>query len=174
MNILAFGASSSRESINQQFAHYAAQQFEGDVNLIDLNDFDMPLFSVDREKEKGVSRKANDFLSIIESADLIVISVAEHNGNVTAAFKNVFDWVSRINVNLFQDKPMFLLSTSPGAFGGGNAMAIALARFPKHGAKILSHFSLPSFATNFDAGITDEVLKAAFLKTVEEVKKGLK
>ncbi len=123
MNILAFGASSSRESINQQFAHYAAQQFEGDVNLIDLNDFDMPLFSVDREKEKGVSRKANDFLSIIESADLIVISVAEHNGNVTAAFKNVFDWVSRINVNLFQDKPMFLLSTSPGAFGGGNAMA---------------------------------------------------
>ena len=50
MKILAFGASTSKSSINQQFALFAAHQFDGEVNMIDLNDYEMPVFSVDKEK----------------------------------------------------------------------------------------------------------------------------
>lgn len=170
MNILAFGASSSKQSINQQLAHYAAHFFDGHVNLIDLNDFEMPLFSVDRELENGIPEAAEHFLDIIEHSDLLVISMAEHNGNYTAAFKNLFDWASRSNVQVFQNKPLFLLSTSPGGYGGGNVMQIALTRFPKHGATILGHFSLPSFGNNFDNGITDEALQSQLEEVIRSVK----
>lgn len=170
MNILAFGASTSSTSINQQFAHWAAHQLDGIVNMIDLNDFEMPIYSIDRETNHGIPEEAEDFLEIIGQADLIVISMAEHNGNFTAAFKNIFDWASRANVNLFQNKPLFLLSTSPGGFGGGNSMQAALTRFPKHGATILAHFSLPSFNANFEQGITNDELKASFEEQLDLVK----
>ena len=49
MNILAFGASNSRHSINKRFAAWSAAQIHNaQVNLIDLNDFEMPLYSIDR------------------------------------------------------------------------------------------------------------------------------
>ncbi|MEO8255397.1 MAG: NAD(P)H-dependent oxidoreductase, partial [Flavobacterium sp.] len=52
MKITAFGGSNSKHSINKHFATYAASLFENaDVEVLDLNDFAMPLFSVDLEKE---------------------------------------------------------------------------------------------------------------------------
>jgi len=174
MNIIAFGASNSRHSINQQFAHYAAMQFGDEVTMIDLNDFEMPLFSVDREKEDGYPEEAHEFIDIIAGADLLVISMAEHNGAYTTAFKNIFDWTSRIEAKIFENKPLVLLSASPGGFGGGNVMQLALTRFPKHGANIIGHFSFPKFEENFDSDITDNDLKADFLKMVEASKKTLK
>ena len=91
--IIAFGASSSKTSINKQFAVYAANEFKGaTVEVLDLNDYEMPVFSVDKEKESGIPQLAHDFFSKIGSADLLVISFAEHNGSYSAAFKNIFDW----------------------------------------------------------------------------------
>ena len=55
--IIAFGASSSRNSINKQLATFAANQFKNtEVEILDLNDYEMPLFSVDKEKENGNNR----------------------------------------------------------------------------------------------------------------------
>lgn len=52
MNVLAFGTSNSKHSINKTLAYYAAQQIsEADVKLLDLNEFEMPIYSVDREQE---------------------------------------------------------------------------------------------------------------------------
>ena len=49
--ILAFAGSSSKTSINKQLATYAANQFENaSVEVIDLNDYEMPVISVDKEK----------------------------------------------------------------------------------------------------------------------------
>ena len=60
--ILAFGASSSRKSLNKRFASYAASLVpDAEVNLIDLNDYEMPLFSVDRERENGHPEEAKKF-----------------------------------------------------------------------------------------------------------------
>jgi chromate reductase len=173
MNILAFGASSSKKSINKQFVNYVAKQFENDsIELLDLNDFALPIFSVDYELEFGIPEDANRFYSKILNSDLIIISLAEHNGTYTAYFKNLFDWVSRIELKLFQGKKLFLVSTSPGARGGLGVMETALVRFPIHGAEILNHFSLPFFQKNFDdiKGIIDENLKSSFDKILKEVK----
>ena len=170
--IIAFGASSSKNSINKQFATYAAHQFKNvSVEILDLNDYEMPIFSVDKEKENGIHPLATDFYTKIGSADFVVISFAEHNGNFSAAFKNILDWASRINAKTFQEKEMLLLATSPGARGGSSVLDIATKRFPFQGGIIKGSFSLPSFNANFDPeiGITNEELKNQFLEIINSI-----
>ena len=168
MKILAFAGSSSSTSRNRELVKYVLKHFSGDyINLLDLKDFDMPVFSIDREKD-GYPDAAYNFLKAIEDCDVIICSLAEHNRSYSAAFKNVFDWASRINVKVFQDKPMLLLTTSPGGYGGGNVMATAHQFFPQFGADIRETFSLPKFIENFDVGNTE--ITSAELKTALDEK----
>lgn len=151
MKIIAFAGSPSKNSINKKLATYAAGLFENaEVEILDLNDYQMPLFSVDIEAEIGQHELAKVFLAKIESADFLVVSLAENNGNYSAAFKNVYDWCSRIIGKVFQGKPMLLMATSPGARGGATVLEIAKNAFPRYGADIKATFSLPSFDGNFD------------------------
>ncbi|MEJ5052411.1 NAD(P)H-dependent oxidoreductase [Chryseobacterium culicis] len=150
MKILAFAGSTSSTSINRELVKFVLKDFQDEeINLIDLNDFTMPVFSVDLEK-KGFPDEAHKFLKVIEECDVIICSLAEHNRSYSAAFKNVFDWSSRINVKVFQNKPMLLMSTSPGGYGGGNVMNTAKTFFPQFAADIKDTFSLPKFYENFD------------------------
>ena len=167
--IIAFGASSSKQSINKQLATFAANQFQNvSVEILDLNDYEMPIFSVDKEKENGIHPLAQEFYSKLGSADLIIISFAEHNGNYSSAFKNILDWTSRINAKTFQEKPMLLLATSPGARGGSSVLEIANKRFPFQGGIVKGSFSLPSFYENFDVinGIIHPEYKNQLLEIV--------
>ncbi|PZX94181.1 NADPH-dependent FMN reductase [Flavobacterium aquariorum] len=151
MKIIAFAGSPSKKSINKKLATYAAGLFENaQVEILDLNDYEMPLFSVDKEIIIGQHLLAKAFLEKIASADLLVISLAENNGNYSAAFKNTVDWCSRINGKIFQEKPMLLMATSPGARGGASVLEIAKNNFPRFSANIKAVFSLPSFDANFD------------------------
>lgn len=167
--IIAFGASSSKNSINRQLATFAANQFQNAfVEILDLNNYEMPIFSVDKEKENGIHPLAQEFYSKLGSADLIIISFAEHNGNYSTAFKNILDWSSRINAKTFQEKPMLLLATSPGARGGSSVLEIATKRFPFQGGIVKGSFSLPSFYENFDVvnGIIHPEYKNQLLEMV--------
>lgn len=151
MKIIAFGASPSKNSINKKLATYATSLFGNtEVEVLDLNNYQMPVFSVDVEVEIGQHELAKAFLAKIESADFLVVSLAENNGNYSAAFKNVFDWCSRITPKVFQEKPMLLLATSPGGRGGASVLEIAKNAFPRYGADIKATFSLPSFNANFN------------------------
>ncbi len=164
--ILAFGASTSKQSINHTLASYTARLFKSkaDITTINIIDFQASMYSIDQEKEHGIPAIIKKFYENIENADLIIISLAEHNGTYTAAFKNIMDWTSRYKSDFFYDKPLFLLSTSPGSRGGSNVMQAALSRFPIFGARIIDHFSLPFFDQNFnpDLGIVNSELAQIF------------
>jgi len=167
MKIVAFAGSNSSTSINKELVKYALSYFEGqEINLLDLNDFEMTIFSVDREK-KGIPNQAHQFRKAFKDADAIICSMAEHNRAYTAAFKNIFDWCSRVDMDIFAGKPMLLMSTSPGGFGGGNVMNLASSFFPKCGANVVATFSLPSFYKNFvDGKIVDVTLNDDLLQKV--------
>lgn len=168
--ILAFGASSSKNSINKKLANFTASQVQDvEVNLLDLNDFEMPIYSIDRENESGIHELAHKFKQHIIEADGIIISFAEHNGAYTAAFKNIYDWISRIESNVWRDKPMFLLATSPGGRGGKGVLELALSRYSFAHKGTIVHFSLPSFHQNFsdENGITDNDLTQDFKKQLQ-------
>lgn len=170
--LLAFGASNSSDSINKQLAKYAASLFRNvDIDLLDLNDFEMPIYSKDREKSGGIPQLAHDFYNKIGEADLVVISFAENNGNYTTAFKNILDWMSRINGKTFQEKPMLLLATSPGARGGSSVLDIAVKRMPYQGGIVKGSFSLPSFNENFEIGkgITNPELNKQLLEIIDSI-----
>ena len=173
--ILAFGASNSKTSINKQLATYASSLLKNtEVEVLDLNDFDVPTYSVDLEGKSGIPDNAQQFLNKITASDGLIISLAEHNGAYTAIFKSLFDWTSRINVKLFQQKPMLLMSTSPGARGGQSVFEIAENRFPIHDANIVAKFSLPSFNDNFkEEKIVDADLNTSLVQAVNTLSERL-
>lgn len=167
MKILAFAGSTSSTSRNRELVKYVLKSFKDDeINLIDLNDYEMPIFSVDREK-KGYPEEAKKFLKNIEECDAIICSLAEHNKIYSAAFKNIYDWASRIEVKVWQGKPMFLMATSPGGFGGGNVLEHAKKFFPGFGADIKETFSLQKFDENFDLE-KGEISNKEFAKEIQE------
>ena len=173
MKVLAFAASSSKNSINQQLANYVANQISGaQVELLDINDYEMPLYSEDREKALGQPEQAKAFYKKIGEADLIVISYAEHNGSYTAAYKNLFDWTSRINVQVYQNKPVIMLATSPGPGGAASVLAAAEASAPYFAANVKGAISIPGFYENFDVKkgeLTNHELVDKIVKVIDLV-----
>lgn len=152
-NILAFAGSNSSNSINKKLATYASSLVDNaNVTILDLNDFELPIFGVDLEAKIGHPENAHKFLNYIKESDGIVVSLAEHNGAYTAVFKNLLDWMSRVEVKTFFGKPMLLMATSNGRRGGQSVLEIAKSRFPRHDANIIADFSLPEFKVNFSDG----------------------
>jgi len=173
MKIIAFGASYSKNSINKKFAAYAASQFNNiEAEVLDLTDYWLPLFTTDVEAEVGHPGEVTDFLSKLEEADLLIISLSEHNGSYATAFKNLFDWASRVKLKMFEGKKVLLLATAPGARGGMSVLEAAKQRFPIHGAEIIGSFSLPNFHDNFseESGILHTELKASFQHILSSIK----
>ena len=172
-NIITIGASSSKKSINKVLAEYAGNLLNNvQLTKVDLNDYEIPMFSIDIEEEQGFSEGLNELNKVIESADGFIISFAEHNGAYSTAFKNAFDWLSRINGKVWRDKPMLLLATSPGPRGGQTVLEIAKGRFPYMGGKIIGDMSFPSFFDNFQEGeIVDSDLKLNLSKLIQDFQK---
>ena len=150
--VTCFAASSSRNSINKQLVTYAAGLLEdADVEVLDLNDYELPLFSVDREAELGQPQLAQDFLDKIIASDALIIAFAEHNGCYSAAYKNLYDWASRIEAKVYKDTRIALLATSPGGRGGQAVLELALAQIPRFGGEIRGSVSMSMFYENFDS-----------------------
>ncbi len=174
MKIVAFGASTSSKSINKTLASYAASLVEGaSVEVLDLNDFELPMFSVDVEAELGQPQAAKDFLAKLAAADAIVVSFAEHNGGYAAAYKSLLDWASRITREIFAHKPVVHLATSPGARGGASVLAAADGSAGFFAADLKGSLSVPKFNEAFDAErgeLTDAALKAQLVELVNRLK----
>ncbi|MEM6517109.1 MAG: NAD(P)H-dependent oxidoreductase [Bacteroidota bacterium] len=164
--IIAVGASNSKRSINKRFAQFTANQLLNvEVTVLDLNDFDLPMYSIDFEKEFGIPKGVKDFSEIIKNSDAIVISVAEYNGLHTAAFKSFWEWLSRIPrdkpLNIWADKAMFLLSVTTSRRADSHVLKLSKEMFPMFGAKIISTFFLPSFNHFFRQ---DQITEPAYLQ----------
>lgn len=150
MKLLAFAASSSSTSINKKLVTYAASLVaNATVEIIDINDYEMPLFSQDKEA-LGLPAAAQAFYQKLGQADAIVISFAEHNGSYTAAYKNLFDWTTRIDMKIFQHKPVVFLATSPGPGGAQSVLSSAVNSAHFFAADVKASVSVPSFFDNYD------------------------
>lgn len=173
--ITAFAGSNSKNSINKKFANYTAAQVQGgSVNMLDLNDFELPIYGIDYEMEHGIPENAQNFLNEIKSSDGIVVSLAEHNGAYSSVFKNIFDWMSRIDNKLWSNVPMLLMATSPGGRGGASVLGIAKSSFPHLGGNIIADFSLPFFTQNFsEDGILDVELNKKLDEAVSKLENAI-
>lgn len=173
--IAAFAGSTSSTSINKQLASYAAQNLENTAfDVLDLNDYKVPIFSEDKERENEYPEGALLFNETLDKYDGFIVSLAEHNGSYAAAFKNLFDWASRKNKEVFRNKPVLVMATSPGGRGGASVLAAALGTFPHMGANVVADYSLPKFYENFkDSKISENDKETELKKAVAMLEKAL-
>lgn len=169
--ILAFAGSNSSTSINHQLVSFAASNITANkVKLIKLTDFPLEIFGEDLEKEKGYSVNLRMLLNEIKEADALMISVNEHNGGPSAFFKNVLDWLSRLEYKFLAGKKVLLMSTSTGEKGGAASFEYVKSRIPRYGGEMVEGFSFPSFPKNFSTTenkINDEILALGFTDVLQ-------
>ncbi|MEM7337158.1 MAG: NAD(P)H-dependent oxidoreductase [Actinomycetota bacterium] len=153
MKVLAVPATNHRNGLNRQLLGYVAQILgeAHQVEIVDLNDYELPLYRQDREAEGGVPALAHELFERIGAADALVVSFAEHNGSYTAAWKNIYDWMSRIDSSVYQGKPVVMLAATPGPRGGAGVLGNATMVAPFFGAELVGQLGIGSFGQRFDA-----------------------
>ncbi|GMW01840.1 MAG: hypothetical protein AMXMBFR84_29770 [Candidatus Hydrogenedentota bacterium] len=130
--ILAFAGSARIESYNKKLIRVAvegAQAAGGDVTLIDLRDYPLPLMDEDLEAREGLPENARTLKALFTAHQGLMISCPEYNSSITPLLKNTIDWVSRRGegeqpLGCFEAKVAGLMSASPGALGGLRGLVV--------------------------------------------------
>lgn len=149
-NILAFAGSNSPSSINHQLIlNVVSRITDHKITVLQPGEMEFTIFSVAKEKE-GIPDAVRRYYDQVQKASALIISVNENNKTVSAYFKNVIDWFSRVDRNFLADKKILLMSTSPGKRGGATSLEYCAEVFPNFGGMVVERFSLPEFHKNFD------------------------
>jgi len=173
--IIAFSGSNSSTSINEQLIQYVSSIKEG-VEVIDLKDFEPPMYSSDLEGEVGTHQKIKDLVTKLSEVDGVILSTPEHNSMPPAFFKNILDWLSRTGATYLdgkkylQYKKAIVMSSGPGGGGAKGAQALVQKMIGYAGAEVVGNFSLPSFYENFkDGKIVNEDLNKELLDVLSKI-----
>lgn len=148
--IIAFAGSNRSDSIHKKLITYAAAQLQDEeilVQILDLSLYDAPIFNNDLEEQTGIPPQIIALSKILADAEGFIIASPEHNGSLTAFFKNMIDWLSRVNRSIFNNKPVALLSASPGARGGKTGLAHLEALMPYLGGTVTGRLSIGNIET---------------------------
>lgn len=153
--ILAFSGSARRESLNKKFLAVAVDAVRGaggEVTLIDLNDYVLPLYHGDLEEAEGLPANAATLIGLIASHHALLIASPEYNSMLTPLLKNTLDWCTRGDVNPFPGKVAAVVSASPGAFGGVRSLKLAQQLLLHLGCHVVpGNTALPHADKAFDA-----------------------
>lgn len=170
--MLVFVGSNSSKSINEQLTKAVLKELNIKHNFIDLKSLDIPLFSEDLERE---IKSPKGILYLKEQIDLhehIFITTNEHNQSLSAFFKNVLDWLSRLEVKFLQNKKIFILSTSEGRRGALGANEMLQNLIGRFGCEVYESYAFASFSQNFDKEqqrITNEVFLNDILQKLNAI-----
>ena len=141
----------------------------GDVTVIDLIDFPMPIYNADEHARNGFDANALKFQDLIGEHDGLLISSPEYNGSIPGGLKNAIDWASRKSdkyevTQVFKNKWGAMIASSPGSFGGLRCLAHLRAVLSIMGVIILPMEIAVTFAAQKFEGdgdvMTDEKTKA--------------
>ena len=129
--ILAFSGSLRAASWNHRIAELAAKAASkagADVTMLRLRDHPLPVYDQEIEESTGLPPHVVALKKLFREHDGFLIASPEYNGSVSAALKNVIDWVSRPedghpNLVGFKGKVAGLLACSPGRLGGLRGLA---------------------------------------------------
>jgi NAD(P)H-dependent FMN reductase len=185
--ILAFSGSARADSHNQRLVHIAgtgAKEAGAEVTVINLGDFDLPLFNEDLEKD-GQPANVKKLKQLFIEHDGLLISSPEYNSSVTPLLKNAIDWVSRGDegeppLAAYNGKVAGLMATSPGGLGGPRGLVHLRAILGNIGVIVLpKQMAIGQAFQAFgdDGNLVDEKQQASILeigRTVAETSARLK
>jgi chromate reductase, NAD(P)H dehydrogenase (quinone) len=119
--VLVIPASTRSVSLNRALGQLITQRLAaaGDrATLIDLAAFPMPMYDGDIEHRDGVPDSATQLLSLIDSAEVLILVSPEYNGSFPPLLKNTIDWMSRTRRGILDGVTVMIASASPGGRGG--------------------------------------------------------
>ncbi len=175
--LLFFAGSARKDSINKKLAKLAAglaREQGAEVTLIDLKDFEMPLYDGDLEDEKGLPENAGRLKQLFIDHDGFFIASPEYNSSFSPLLKNSLDWISRVedenepSLIAYSGKIAALAATSPGGLGGLRGLVSLRMMLGNVGVTVIpSQIAVGSGfqAFNDNGGLVDET-QAAMLESV--------
>lgn len=116
LKILGIAGALRSGSTNKLLMREAARLL-GDVELTEA-DLNLPLYDGDLEERAGVPDEVRRLGEQISQADAVIISTPEYNKGITGVMKNALDWVSRVEGNPWDGKPVAIMSAAAGRAGG--------------------------------------------------------
>jgi len=131
MKIAAICGSLRRESYNMMILKIVAEKLKAlghEVEIIDINNFNVTLFNQDDEKANGMPDSIKKMKAIIHNAQAILVATPEYNTSVSGVLKNAIDWASRSitpdegTYASFMGKPAGMIAASVGKLGGHRAL----------------------------------------------------
>jgi NAD(P)H-dependent FMN reductase len=181
--VLAFSGSERLGSWNARLLAVTARELESQgiaVTRISLRDHALVLYDGDLEAEAGVPAGVVSLRDMISGHDGMLVACPEYNGSVTPLLKNALDWCSRpVNgqggLAPFQLKPVLIVATSAGPFGGIRAIGHLRAILGKMGAMVMPEdLAVPHADKAFsDDGFADKNTAAAARRAVASFAKHL-
>ena len=176
--IVCFAGSTRAASFNVRLVRAAARMAEAsgaEVEVLDLADYDMPIFGEDLEAE-GTPDAARAFKEKLKGADGFLISTPEYNSSYPALLKNAIDWASRpaegeAMLAAFKGKACGLFAASPGGLGGIRVlpqlrtlmMNIGVRVVPPESGRATAHAAFDD-----EGALTDERARAMVEAVVQE------
>ncbi len=157
--ILAFSGSIRRDAWNRKLigsAVDATRAAGGDVTLIDLADYPLPLYDGDLEARDGVPDNALRLKALFKAHDALLISSPEYNSSMPPLLKNTLDWVSRewqgeSGLVPYQNKVAAIMAASDGQWGGMRMLPHLRQVLNTLGVLVLpGQFALPRADQAFD------------------------
>ena len=103
----------------------AVRAVNGEVTLLDLNEYPLPLYHGDLEDAQGLPANAQKLIDLILGHDALLIASPEYNSQITPLLKNTIDWCTRADENPLRGKVAAVVSASPGMFGGIRSLTLA-------------------------------------------------
>lgn len=158
--ILALAGSTRQGSYNQMLVKEAAAiatQQGAQVTVINLSDYEMPLYNADLEAKKGMPKKAKALRQLMMDSDAMIISSPAYNGAYPALLKNVIDWATRTpegtgSLDAFKGKPIAIMCASPGRGGGVRGLVQLRQLLTNVGATVVTdEVAIPNASTVFDS-----------------------
>ena len=106
-----------------QVAAEGARGAGAEVTEIDLKEYPLPVYDGDLEEAEGLPENAVKLKELFLAHDGLLIASPEYNGAITAALKNLIDWISRPGADekplaCFSGKVAVIMACSPGGLGG--------------------------------------------------------
>lgn len=171
LKILAFSGSARKDSYNQRLVKIAATGAEkagAEVTVINLVDFDMPIFNQDLEQAEGMPKPARAFKELLIAHDGFLIASPEYNSAFSPLLKNAIDWASRKEGDeapllAYRGKAAMLMSASPGVLGGLRGLVFLRMLLGNIGVTVLpNQQAVPRADKAFhpDGRLLDEQLQA--------------
>ncbi|MBT0959516.1 NAD(P)H-dependent oxidoreductase [Alphaproteobacteria bacterium KMM 3653] len=133
LSLVGLCGSLRKDSFNRKLLNEAVRRF-GPADYTEAS-IRMPLYDGDLEATSGIPAEVQTAADQIAAADAVVIASPEYNQSVPGTLKNALDWISRVEGNPWQDKPVVLLHAAAGRTGGARAnyaLRLCMAPFAPH------------------------------------------